>query len=119
MIAAIAVLMAVIVILVNRQSIFQEGNPIPVLSGIWKLIIQKEPYACIKEEPPTYIARAGQYGEFFTYVDKAYGVAYKGIVQEASGERYKFEGGGKTVEMVKRHYTRSFAIWEIVEGASP
>jgi hypothetical protein len=115
MIAAVAVLMAVLVILVNRQGIFQEGNPVPVFSGIWKLMVDKEPYACIKEEPPTYIAGAGKQDGLFAFIEKQYGVEY----QSNSGGIYIFTGGGKTVKLSMRHYTRSFRVWEIVDRASP
>lgn len=114
-IAALALLMAAAIVLINRQGIFQEGNPIPVIAGICHIEFNHEPYAQIKDEPATYIARAGRHEELFALIEKTYGVAYK----RTNGDRYVFEGGGKTVELATRNYTQSFRIWEVVGGIPP
>lgn len=114
-IAGVALVMAAAVIVINRRSIFQEGNPLPVLAGIWRLEIRGEPYARIKDEPPTFIARAGRHDALFAAVEKAYGVTFRG----ASGDIYMFEGGGGKVRLAARNYARRYKIWEVMGGASP
>lgn len=114
MIGGVALLLAAILVLINSRSIFQEGNPLPVLSGIWRLVVNNEPYAQIEEAPATYIARAGVHDELFAFIEKTHGVKFKGN----EGDRYIFEGEGKKVELVTRSYARAFRIWEVAGGAS-
>jgi hypothetical protein len=111
MIAVVAVIMLFVVFLVNRTYIFQEGNPLPVFNGIYKIVMNKQPYEQIDNEPIKYIARTDKHDELFAFIEKTYGVKYK----EEKGSGYHFEGDGKSVVLTQRQYSRSFQVWILTQ----
>lgn len=111
MIAIVAVIMVIAVFLINWTTIFQEGNPLPVFSGIWQLSVGGEPYVQIKDEPATYITKTENHDTLFAYIEKTYDVKFTKQVNS----RYIFEGKGKEVTAKVRQYSRAFRIWEMSE----
>lgn len=111
MIAIVAVVMLAALFIINRTTIFQEGNPVPVAKGIWALIVKGEPYAKIKNDPPVYITRPLSHDRLFSFIEATYGVKF---TKEDNG-KYVFTGKDKTVTLVTRRYSKSFQVWE-VEG---
>lgn len=119
MIAVVALLMIVVLLLVNRQTIFQEGNPVPVFKGIYHIVFNNDPYVQIKGNPTTYITRADQqsggttvskHDELFKFIESNFSVKFTG----QQGDRYTFTGdGGKTLTVLARKYSRSFLLWEV------
>lgn len=111
MIAIVAVIMITAVLIINQTTIFQEGNPLPVFGGIWRLSVGGEQFAQIRDEPATYIAKTGQHAALFEFIEKTYGVKFK----EQMDSRYIFESDDKKVTVTSRRYSRSFQIWEMPE----
>lgn len=110
MIAIVAVVMLVVLFLINRNTIFQEGNPVPVFKGIWQLMVAGDKYAVVKDEPPVWITKSGEgnHDELFACIENTYGVKFK----QKTGIVFKFEGNGKNITVSERQYSRSFQIWE-------
>ena len=110
MIAIVAVLMAAAVLLINHTTIFQEGNPLPVVGGIWQVAAEGKPYAQIKDEPATYITRTGSHSELFGHLEAAYGVSFR---EQAEDGLFLFEGEGGPLAVDARQYPRYYQIWEV------
>lgn len=109
MITIVAVIMVIAVLLINQTTIFQEGNPLPVFGGIWRLTAGGEAYAQINDAPVTYITKAEGHEELFAQIEKAHNVTFK----QQSGSEYAFEGEGGKLTVTARKYSRSFLIWEV------
>jgi hypothetical protein len=111
MIAIVAVVMLAAVVFINRQTIFQEGNPLPVAGGIWQLVMGGESYAKIKDEPVTWVTRSGEskHDELVAHIEDAYDVKLKSNEEST----YVFEGERGTITVSLRQYSRSFQIWEL------
>lgn len=91
-------LLALIILLIlfgflERQVIFQEGNPIPVVVGIFKLSVKGQTLAQISEEPEKYLIKNKDgYGAYIEYME-AKGWKYveqmgAGLVFEKDKERH-------------------------------
>lgn len=106
----IIVLFSILIIpfLVFSPTIFQEGNPLPVMSGIMKLSMTGEGYAKINEHK--YIVRANE-KDIKKLEDY---LAQNNLVHaEQMGSAHLFKDkNGKTYTAISRMYTTSFEIWD-------
>jgi hypothetical protein len=109
MITVVAVILSIVLLFINRSYVFQEGNPLPVFSGICQLTINDVPYAKIKDNPPTYIARTGEHDPLFSFIETEFGVKFK----EQKENEYIFVGSSKTVKVSPRLYSRTYQVWAL------
>jgi hypothetical protein len=102
----IIILILTSIFLINKDVIFQEGNPINVFKGIIQLN-NSNTYIKIKDNPITYVTKTNNNEHLFEFIEKEYNVEF--IEQMGSG--YIFEGTEKSVILTTRQYTRFFQIW--------
>ncbi len=96
--------------LVNKDVIFQEGNPTAVLKGIIQLN-DTNTFVKIKDNPTTYVTKTNNNEDLFNYIEAQNGVKFK----EHMGSGYMFEDTEKSVVLTSRQYTRFYQIWEFSE----
>ena len=109
MIAIVAVLMAIAILLINQPSIFQEGNPLPLLGGIWQISVEGKPYAEVKDKPPTYMTKTDDYDELFAELEKIHSVRF----MQETDDGFLFEGDGGRLTVSSRQYSRSYRLWVV------
>ncbi len=107
LISAIIIVIISFIFLLNINMIFQEGNPLPVFSGILQLNNSKT-FVKIKDKPVTYITKTNNKDELFSYIEKYDNVRYR----EQMGSGHIFEDENKIVILTSRQYTRNYQIWE-------
>lgn len=110
-IVIIAAVMVTALVLLNSNLIFQEGSPLPVAGGIWRLVVGGEPYAKIKDEPATWVTRSEKDGhdDLLSHIEETYGMQLIGPTDGA----YVFQDDDKQVTVTVRQYSRNFRIWEL------
>lgn len=106
-ISAIIIIIISFIFLLNINLIFQEGNPLPIFSGILQLNDSKT-FAKIKNNPVTYITKTNNMDELFSHIEEDDKVRYR----EQMGSGYIFENENKIVILTSRQYTRNYQIWE-------
>lgn len=102
-----AIIFLSFVIFINKDVIFQEGNPLPIFKGILQLN-DTTTFVKIKENPTTFITMTNNYDELFSYVKNNSNVDYK----EQMGAGYIFRGKNKTVVLTSHQFTKHYQIWK-------
>lgn len=92
--------------LINKDVIFQEGNPITVLKGILQLN-EASTFIKIKDNPITYITKTNNNEDLFNYIEKQNDVKFT----DQMGSGYIFVGNEKKVILGSRQYSRFYQIW--------
>ncbi len=95
-----------LMLLININAIFQEGNPLLVFKGILQLNDSKT-YVKIKDNPVTYITKTNNVDDLFSYIEESDNVRYK----EQMGSGHIFEDGNKIVILDSRQYSRHWQVW--------
>lgn len=109
-----AALLGLLLLVVNRNYVFQEGNPIPVARGIYEVSALDRGYAVIHDDPVTYLTRTDDYVDLFALIENRYDVDFQG---ETEGE-YVFEGDGKQIVLEARQYTKRYRVWNFSAEAN-
>ncbi|HAQ40301.1 MAG TPA: hypothetical protein DCM73_05345 [Clostridiales bacterium] len=107
MISVMIVAIISVILLININIIFQEGNPITVFRGIFPLS-SSETFVKIKDNPVTYVTITDDADDLFAYIEESDNVSYK----EQVGLGHIFENRNKVVILTSRQYTRNYQIWE-------
>ena len=97
--------------------IFQEGNPIPLISSIIKLEFSKVEYMKYSDAPDKYISEVKADGENYKVMKdfmKEKGWAFK----EQMGSGFIFEKDGKLMAIGTRQYTKKYFLWTIPKEES-
>ncbi|MDF2678613.1 MAG: hypothetical protein K0Q97_2967, partial [Bacillota bacterium] len=94
-----------IILFLNWNVIFQEGNPLPLIKGIVQL--NKESFVKINEDPVTYMTKAGNKNDLFNYIEKENEVKFK----EQMGSGHLFESVDKNLMLVSKQYTKFYQVW--------
>ncbi len=102
----IAVFVLIIFTFINKDVIFQEGNPLPIFKGIIQLNNSNN-YVKINNNPITYITKSDSKDELFGFIEKENNVKFK----EQFGSAYLFEGKGKSIIMTSKQYTKFYKVW--------
>ncbi|MBP1927216.1 hypothetical protein J2Z76_003113 [Sedimentibacter acidaminivorans] len=102
----IAVIILIIFTLVNKDVIFQEGNPLPIFKGIIQLNVSNN-YVKINNNPITYLTKSNNKNELFGFIEKENSVKFI----EQFGSAYLFEGNGKSITMTSKQYTKFYRVW--------
>ncbi len=108
-----AALLVLTLFVVNREYIFQEGNPIPIVSGMVEVSIKDRDFSIIRDDPMTYLTPAGDYDGLFSFVEKEYDVSF----QDQSEGKYIFAGEGKEIVLEARQYTKYYRVWNLTAQA--
>ncbi|HHY21022.1 MAG TPA: hypothetical protein GX525_03880 [Bacilli bacterium] len=109
---AIIILFVAFALVVNKDMIFQEGNPLPIVKGMLSLD-DKTTYVKIKENPPTYLTKTNQKDDLFAFIEETNEVSF----MEQLGSGYFFEGDGKVAILTSRQYSGSYQVWKYSEKA--
>lgn len=91
-----------------KDVIFQEGNPLPVINGMFRLN-ETNSYVLIDENPIVYLTKTNNKDELFEYIQKQYDIKLK----EQLGSGYIFEGENIRLLMTSRQYTRFYQVWRL------
>lgn len=94
-----------IVIFLNWNVIFQEGNPIPIVKGIIKL--SNNSFVKINQEPVMYITKSNDKNDLFLYIEKENNVKFR----EQMGSGHLFESVDKNLILVSKQYTKFYQVW--------
>lgn len=92
--------------------IFQEGNPIPLISSIIKLEFSKVEYVKYSDAADKYIAEVKADGENYKVMKdimKEKGWTFK----EQMGSGFIFEKDGEIMTIGTRQYTKKYFLWTI------
>lgn len=100
-------LILMLLFLINKDAIFQEGNPIRVLRGIIQLNNTNTFVKINDDNPIAYVTKTNNSKELFDYIEKEYDVVFK----EQMGSGYIFEGKEKSVILTSKQYSRFYQIW--------
>jgi len=104
----IILVLLVAILLIYRKPLFQEGNPLPVLSGIIKLNLTNENIVKITEDGSKYITKSKNGVDSITQFMKEKG--YK--LADQMGAGYIFEKEDKsTILITHRFYSTFYDIW--------
>lgn len=90
-----------------KNIIFQEGNPLPIINGIFKLN-DNNTYVLISENPTIYLTKTNIKDDLFEYIKEEYDVKFK----EQLGSGYVFEGDIGLL-LTSRQYTRFYQVWRL------
>jgi hypothetical protein len=104
----IILVLLVAILLFYRKPLFQEGNPLPVLSGIIKLNLFSENIVKITEDESKYITKNknGMHSIIQFMEEKGYKLA------DQMGSGYIFEKEDKsTMTITHRYYSTFYDIW--------
>lgn len=107
--------------LVFKGTIFQEGNPLPVALGILKLNFSNEKIVCVSNNPPKFIVKYNK------TPSEAYPILFEGSGHDAYVDKMKEEGwiyngqqasnivfkkDGRTLKVEFRMLTRNYVVLE-------
>jgi len=102
----VIILFAVFVGVIERDVIFQEGNPLPVITGILRITLIEGQIAQISDEPEKYIVKKKDGYEPFIRLMKKNGWTYI----EQMGAGLVFEKDGEKHISVSRMLTRFYIV---------
>lgn len=96
-----------------KDTLFQEGNPIPVISGIVQLKLGDKPYVQIDTESETYITPHTPVEGDYYYIVKTF-MGEKGFAfLEQKGTDLIFSKGEDKTTVETRMYTSDYYIFSI------
>lgn len=98
--------------LIYKNTIFQEGNPLPVLSGILKLNFTSENIVPIAENNDKYITKNSNGRDSLVSLMAEKG--YEFLDQMGSGYFFKKEGQ-PNVAIMHRYYSTYYDIWDVAD----
>ncbi|XMB66035.1 DUF4652 domain-containing protein [Mycoplasmatota bacterium zrk1] len=87
--------------------VFQEGNPIPILSSIIKLESGKDDYIEITDN--RFITKTSSNDNFFDFIEQEHNV----IETTQMGAGYFFSGNNKGIMLETRKFTSSYTLWNL------
>jgi hypothetical protein len=92
--------------------IFQEGNPLPQIKGIIQLIFGKSDMVELSGSDNEYLTESGNGREIMDNYLKEGG--YEFVEQMGSG--YFYKSFDDNIVLVRRQYSRFYAIWTFTEN---
>ena len=101
-------LIIVSTIAMYKDTIFQEGNPLPIINGMFKLN-NNNTYVLINENPTTYLTKTNIKDDLFEYIKKEYDIKFN----EQLGSGYIFEKVNNKLILSSRQYTRFYQVWRL------
>lgn len=102
------VLIVIATITMYKDVIFQEGNPLPIINGMFRLN-EANTYVLINENPTFYLTKTNNEDDLFEYIQNKYNIKLK----EQIGAGYIFEGENTRLILTSRQYTRFYQIWRL------
>lgn len=99
----------------NRDIVFQEGNPFPVVSAVTKLTFSDAPYVQFSSEPTKYIAHTRSSKEANYALVKEYMKAHDFSFKQQLGSTLVFENEKEQSIVSTRQYTKHYFIWTMPE----
>ncbi len=122
-ILVILLIVVILLITVNRQTLFQEGNPIPVLIGVLKVNLSDEnPVEISSADSTKYIVKKdnldSKYGLISQSLDDYIDIMHKEdwIFKEQMGSGLVFTRDNQKQTVVTRLFTRYYII---IENTNP
>lgn len=88
-------------------TLFQEGNPLPILQGIIRLQLVDDNVVQISKNTERYMTKTESGEEAFIVFMKSKGFTFK----EQFGAGFVFEKQGDSITVLCRSYSRYFKIW--------
>lgn len=95
--------------IIFAPTIFQEGNPLPIMQGIFRLQTSNNDIVSVSENPETYITKTENADSTFIEFMKNKGWTFK----EQFGAGYLFEKQDKSITVGSKQYSRHFKLWTI------
>ena len=108
-IAGLVAVLLLALVLINSNSIFQEGNPLPLIKGMYQIQFGEQTYVKVKDAPETYLTKSQQASDLFGYIEKSRNVKF----YRQLGTSYLFKGEGGEITVAARQYTSAYRVWEI------
>ena len=108
---ALVSLIAVIFLSIYSPIIFQEGDPLPQIKGIIQLTFGKSDMVKLSGSDNKYLTESGGGWEIMDNYLKERG--YEFVEQMGSG--YFYESFDDNIVLVRRQYSRFYAIWTFSE----
>jgi hypothetical protein len=102
---------------VYGKVIFQEGNPIPLISSIIKLEFSNEKYVKYSSVPDKYISEVKADAESYK-VMKDFMMEKGWTFKEQMGAGFIFEKDGELMAIGTRQYTKKYFLWSIPKKES-
>lgn len=109
---ALVSLIAVIFLSIYSPIIFQEGDPLPQIKGIIQLTFGKSDMVKLSGSDNKYLTESGGGWEIMDNYLKERG--YEFVEQMGSG--YFYESFDDNIVLVRRQYSRFYAIWTFAEN---
>lgn len=94
--------------------LFQEGNPIPVVSSILKLEFSNADYVKFSASPTKYISKFNSAGDRYSII-KEYMKKKGWEFKEQMGSGLIFDKNGEQTVISTRQYTKNYFIWSVPE----
>jgi len=88
--------------------IFQEGNPCPLISGIWQLNFSQKDIVKLKIDGDRHMTKSRNGQKIITEIMKNRG--YEFVEQMGSGYFFKSKGG-ESIVAVHRYYSKYYSLW--------
>lgn len=106
-IGIIILILIISILLIYSKPLLQEGNPIPILSGIIKLNFTNKDIVQISEDGSKYVTKSKNGINSITQFmkDKNYKLA------DQMGSGYVFEKEDKSIIITHRYYSTFYDIW--------
>lgn len=102
------VLIVVAAINMNKDIIFQEGNPLPIINGMLRLN-EESTYVLIRENPTIFLTKTNIKDDLFEYIQNKYDIKLK----EQMGAGYIFEGENTRLILTSKQYTKYYQVWRL------
>lgn len=90
-------------------SLFQEGNPLPILQSIIRLQLSNEKIIAISNNPERYITKTECGDDALISLMKSKGWIFK----DQLGSGFIFENQGNSLTVVCRQYSKHFTVWTV------
>ncbi len=104
----VSLIIMVAVFLLDRNVIFQKGNPLPYIKGMLQL--NDKTYVQIQEDSPLiFITKKDKYSELHKHIERNYGVLF----DEQMGSGYIFRSKEKMVIVSSEIYWRYYIVWTV------
>lgn len=103
-----------IILGVYGNVLFQEGNPIPVVSSILKLEFSEREYVKFSTSPTRYLSKFKTSGDRYSII-KEYMKKKGWEFEEQMGSGFIFVKNGEQTIISTRQYTKNYFIWSVPE----
>ena len=102
--------LVLVLIFLNREVIFQEGNPIPLAVAITKLTFQDVEMVRVWQNPDQYIVKQGNYEPIINYMEDN---SWEYIGENGDGLLFVNEKGNITSVIGVRSFTKYYTLIDV------